>query len=112
MLAKLWFKCAAVFDPVTPKLVEPCKITWEAKYRDINLIIERPLKGDELVKRMKGWVTVNPSDVINIVNKYGKFVLNECGELFVELPDLDSFNNLKNELENNFQEEIILETLN
>ncbi len=111
MLAKLWFTCAAVFDPVCPKLLSPCAITWEAKYRDINLVIERPLKGEELVKRMKGWVTVDPYKVIEIVNKYGKFTLNENGELFVEIFNEKNFETIKNELLENFGDQITIEQL-
>lgn len=111
MNAKLWFKCAVVFDPVCPKLLTPCAITWEAKYRDIDLIIERYMKGEELVKRMKGWVTVDPYEVIDIVNKYGKFKLNENGELYVKLDNAENFLKLKDELYKNFQDEIILEKL-
>jgi hypothetical protein len=111
MKAKLWFRCAVVFDPVCPKLLAPCAITWEAKYRDIDLVIERPLKGEELVKRMKGWVTVDPYEVIKIVNKYGKFKINEQGELFVQLEDDSNFFPLKEELYKNFNEEIIFEKI-
>ncbi len=111
MKAKLWFRCAVVFDPVCPRILTPCAITWEAKYRDIDLVIERPLKGEELVKRMKGWVTVDPYKVIDIVNKYGKFKINESGELFVKLNNDEDFEVLKNELFSEFQDEIILEKL-
>ena len=111
MLAKLWFTCAAMFDPVCPKLLSPCAITWEAKYRDISLVIERPLKGEELVKRMEGWITVDPYKVIETVNKYGKFTLNEKGELFVEISNENDFETLKNELFENFKDQIILEKI-
>ena len=109
MLAKLWFTCAAVFDPVCPKLLSPCAITWEAKYRDISLVIERPMKGEELVKRMKGWVTVDPYKVIEIVNKYGKFTINENGELFVNIFEDENFDILKKILTDNFKDQISLE---
>ena len=110
MIAKLWFKCAAMHDPVCPKLLSPCLITWEAKYRDVQVVIERKFKGDELVRRMKGWVTVNPENVIEVVNKYGKFKINDNGELFVEIEDDENFGILKNELKEKFSDEIILES--
>ena len=109
MIAKLWFTCAAVFDPVCPKLLAPCAITWEAKYRKIDLVIERPLKGSELVKRMKGWATVDPYKVLEIVEKYGKFFLNEKGELFVNIFEDNDFDLLKNELFDNFKDQITIE---
>ena len=109
MIAKLWFKCAAMHDPVCPKLLSPCLITWEAKFRDVQVVIERKFKGDELVRRMKGWVTVNPEDVIEVVNKYGKFKINDNGELFVEIEDEKNFEKLKDELKEKFSDEIILE---
>ena len=68
--AKLWFRCAVVHDPVTPMVVRPALISWEAKSRRIDLIIERAFNGEELVRRMKGWVTVDPSQVIEIIKEY------------------------------------------
>ena len=38
---KIWFRCAVVHDPVCPKIVNPALIGWEAKYRKIDLLIER-----------------------------------------------------------------------
>ncbi len=111
MIAKLWFKCAAMHDPVCPKILSPCLITWEAKYRDVQVVIERKFKGDELVRRMKGWITVDPEEVIDIVNKYGKFKINEKGELYIELPDEISYKSLQKTLQKRFSEEVLLENL-
>ena len=52
--AKLWFRCAAMHDPVTPVVVQPAVIGWEAKQRTVELKIERAFNGEELVHRMKG----------------------------------------------------------
>ena len=68
---KLWFRCAAVHDPITPVLVQPAVIGWDAKNRQVDLTIERAFKGDELVMRMKGWVTVDVKKVIETVKKKG-----------------------------------------
>ncbi len=108
MKAKLWFKCSAMHDPVCPKILSPCLITWEAKYRDVEVVIERKFKGEELVRRMKGWVTVDPEEVIEVVNRFGKFVINERGELFVEIENEQNFLKLKEELQKKFSDEIIL----
>ena len=70
--AKLWFRCAAVHDPTTPIVVRPAVIGWEAKHRDVPLTIERSFKGDELVLRMKGWVTVDVKEVVAVVNRHGR----------------------------------------
>ena len=52
--AMLWFKCAAMHDPVRPVIKTQAAIGWEAKNRQVDLVIEGPLKGDELLKRMNG----------------------------------------------------------
>ena len=69
--SKLWFRCAAMHDPVTPVLVRPAVIGWDAKRRNVELTIERPFKGDELVLRMKGWVTTDVKKVAEVVRKHG-----------------------------------------
>ncbi len=111
MRAKLWFKCAAMHDPVCPKQVSPAIITWEAKNRDIQLVIERGFKGHELVKRMRGWVTVEPLKVLEIVERYGKFIVDDAGELYVEISDEENFQIMKESLYNEFGDEILLEKL-
>ena len=111
MKVKLWFKCAAMHDPVCPKLISPCLISWDAKYRDVQVVIERRFKGDELVKRMKGWVTVDPEKVLEVVNNFGKFIIDDKGELFVKLNNKDEFNKLKDELKKHFKEEINIEII-
>ena len=45
--AMLWFKCAAMHDPVRPVIKQPAVIGWEAKQRQIDLVIERSFKGEE-----------------------------------------------------------------
>ena len=51
--------------------MQPAVIGWEAKRRHIDLTIERAFKGEELVRRVKGWVTVDPSKVIDVINNFG-----------------------------------------
>ena len=38
---------------------KPAIIGWEAKQRQVDLTIERPFKGDELLKHMKDWATAD-----------------------------------------------------
>jgi hypothetical protein len=108
---KIWFRCAVVHDPVCPRIVKPALIGWEAKQRNIELVIERALKGDELVRRMKGWITVDPDKVIEIVNMYGRLRVLDDVELVVEVNDSDNFNKLQNEINRSFRNEVDLELL-
>jgi hypothetical protein len=110
--AKMWFRCAVVHDPVCPEVVQPAVIGWEAKQREISLVIERSFKGDELLRRMKGWITVDPERVIEIVNKYGRLKVLDDRELVVELEDESKFNPLQKELKDNFKNEVDMENYN
>ncbi len=109
--AKLWFRCAAMHDPVTPRLVQPAVIGWEAKKRQIELTIERAFSGEELVKRMKGWVTTDPTQVIEVVNKFGRLRLLEDSELVIELENMASLEGLQKALYSAFAGEVDAELL-
>jgi hypothetical protein len=60
-------------DPVTPIVLQPAIIGWEAKKRKVGTQIERAFNGEELLRRMKGRITVDPNEVIEVVNQYGDF---------------------------------------
>jgi len=107
--AKIWFRCAAVHDPISPILVHPAIIGWEAKQRQIDLTIERAFKGDELLRRMKGWITVDPSKVIEVVNEFGRLKILDDKELVVEMEDSERFDNLKKKLSSIFGNQIDVE---
>jgi len=47
--------------------------------------IERAFKGEELVSRMKGWITVDPSKVIESVRPHAKLKVLDDRELVVEM---------------------------
>ena len=83
--AKIWFRCAAMHDPVTPIVLQPAIIGWEAKKRKVGTQIERAFNGEELVQRMKGWITVDPKKVIEIVSRYGRLKVLDERELVVEV---------------------------
>ena len=85
--AKLWFRCAAMHDPVTPVIVRPAVLGWDAKFRDVDLTIERAFKGDELVMRMKGWVTVDVKKVVRIIARYGRLKVLDERDLVAEFRD-------------------------
>jgi len=107
--AKIWFRCAAVHDPISPILVHPAIIGWEAKQRQIDLTIERAFKGDELLRRMKGWITVDPSKVIEVINEFGRLKILDDKELVVEMEDRERFDNLKMKLSSIFGNQIDVE---
>jgi hypothetical protein len=98
-------------DPVTPKVIRPAVIGWEAKERKVNLQIERSFNGEELVHRMKGWVTVNPSEAIEIVRRFGRLKVLDDTELVVETEDEDRFQNLQKALQEAFGGEVDLEPI-
>lgn len=104
--AKIWFRCAVVHDPVSPIIVQPALIGWEAKQRQIDLTIERAFKGDELLRRMKGWITVDPAKVIEVVNEFGRLKVLDDRELVVEMENRESFDNLKKNLLSTFGNEV------
>jgi hypothetical protein len=109
--AKIWFRCAVVHDPVSPIIVQPALIGWEAKERQIDLTIERALKGHELLRRMKGWITVDPAKVIEVVNEFGRLKVLDDRELVVEIEDRASFDNLKKNLFSTFGNEVDVELI-
>jgi hypothetical protein len=109
--AKLWFRCAAMHDPVTPVVVRPALIGWEAKKREIDLTIERSFNGEELVRRMKGWVTVDASKVIEVVNRFGRLKILDDRELVVEMETQGDFERLQKALGETFGQEMDLDLI-
>jgi len=107
--ARLWFRCAAMHDPVTPVLVQPAVIGWEAQKRRVDLTIERAFKGDELVMRMKGWVTTDVKDVVDVVKKHGFLKVLDDRDLVVELETQKDYDALARDLEAKFGDQINLE---
>ena len=108
---KLWFRCAAMHDPVTPVMVKPALIGWDAKKRDVELTIERAFKGDELVLRMQGWVTVDVKKVIEIVKRYGFLKVLDERDLVVEVETEKDLEALNRELLKTFGDQLDLETI-
>ena len=107
--ALLWFKCAAVHDPVRPVLKRPAAIGWEAKYRQIDLVIERPPRGEELLARMKGWFTVDVMEAREIIKQHGTLKLLDDCHLVVETKDEADMDALEEKLAETFGEEMGLE---
>jgi len=107
--AKLWFRCAAMHDPVTPMVAQPSLVGWEAKRRRVDLTIERSFNGEELVRRMKGWVTTDPKEVIEVVRKYGKLKVLDDRELVIEAEKEEDMEKLNKELAEVFGGEVDVE---
>ncbi|HDZ23206.1 MAG TPA: hypothetical protein ENH70_01555 [Desulfobacteraceae bacterium] len=109
--AKLWFTCAAMHDPVTPVIVKPAVIGWEAKRREVDLTIERAFKGEELVLRMKGWVTTDVKEVIQVVKKFGLLKVLDERDLAVELESEEAYEKLQEELAAHFGDQVSVERI-
>jgi hypothetical protein len=91
-------------DPVTPIVVQPALIGWEAKQRKVELLIERAFSGDELIRRMKGWITADPAKVIEIVNRFGRLKVLDDKELVIEFEKMENLQNLQKALQNFWKE--------
>jgi len=109
--AKIWFRCAAMHDPVTPIVLRPAVIGWEAKKRRVGTQIERSFDGDELVRRMKGWITVDPKKAIDVVNQYGRLKVLDDRELVVEVEKVEDLQNLQRALREAFGSEVDAEPI-
>ena len=109
--AKLWFRCAAMHDPVTPIVVKPALVGWEAKKRRVDLTIERAFNGEELVRRMKGWVTVDPSKVIEVVRSHGTLKVLDDRELVIEIETMADFQRLQKALGEGFGDQADIELI-
>ena len=109
--AKLWFRCAAMHDPVTPVLVRPAVVGWEAKKRRVDLTIERAFTGEELVRRMKGWVTADPSKAIEVVNRFGRLKVLDDKDLVIEFEKTEDLQDLQRALSEVFGGEVDVEEI-
>ena len=109
--AMLWFKCAAVHDPVRPVVKTPAVIGWEAKQRQVDLVIERYFRGDELLVRMKGWVTADVVQVTDIIRQYGMLKILDDYDLVVETQEMADMQALANKLTELFGEEVWIEPI-
>ena len=109
--AKLWFRCAAMHDLDTPMVAAPARVGWVAKKRRVDLTIVRSFNGEELVKRMKGWVTTDPNEVIEVVRKYVRLKVLDDRELVIETEKEEDVDNLNRELAEVFKGEVDAELI-
>jgi hypothetical protein len=105
---RLFGRCRIYHDPVSPVLKSPAQIGWAARFRTIDLITPRKLKGRELLMRTRGWWTVEPTEVLETVEAHGKLVLGDSGELMVELADQKAVDALSTSLAERFADQVLL----
>jgi len=105
---RLFGRCRIYHDPVTPVMKEPARIGWNAWFRSIDLVTPQKLKGEELLRRTRGWWTVDPDDVARVVKPHGRVVVGEGGELMVEFPSKEDADRLAEELKKEFGEQVLL----
>jgi hypothetical protein len=98
-------------DPVTPIVLQPAVIGWEAKKRRVGTQIERAFNGEELVRRMKGWITVDPNEVIEVVNQYGRLMVLDDRELVVEVEKTEDIQKLQKAVQEGFEGEVDIEVI-
>jgi hypothetical protein len=105
---RLFGRCRIYHDPVSPVLRAPAQVGWSAWFRTIDLVTPQPLKGEELLRRTRGWWTVEPTDVAKAVKEHGRLVVGDGGELMVEFEDEKSAEALSEALESRFGDQVQL----
>jgi len=71
-------------------------------------VTPRKFKGKELLFRTRGWWTIEPSLVADVVEKHGKLVVGEKGELMVEFESKAKVGALSIDLTKNFDDQILI----
>jgi len=108
MRLRLFGRCRIYHDPVSPVAKEPPQIGWTAWFRTIDLVTPQPLRGEELLRRTKGWWTVEPEEVAEIIKDYGRLVVGKKGELMVELENEEKARNLAIALSEKFGDQVFV----
>jgi hypothetical protein len=105
---RLFGRCRIYHDPVSPVLKAPAQIGWDAWFRDIDLVTPRRLKGKELLLRTRGWWTVEPTLIADVVEAHGKLVVGEKGELMMEFETDQAAEALSAALKEKFDDQVFL----
>jgi hypothetical protein len=105
---RLFGRCRIYHDPVSPVLRAPAQVGWTAWFRDIDLVTPQKLKGEELLKRTRGWWTVEPNEIAEVVKRFGRLVVGDAGELMVEFADEKAVGDLAAALKERFGEKVQL----
>ena len=109
--ARVWLRCAAMHDPVSPCVVRPAVIGWVGKNRRIDLTIEREFTEVELLRRMKGWITINPKEAIELLESHGRLKIFDDGELVIEVETEEEFDLLTGKIVKHFKDQCDLERI-
>ncbi|MCX8118741.1 MAG: hypothetical protein N3G78_12550 [Desulfobacterota bacterium] len=105
---RLFGRCRIYHDPVAPVQRAPAQVGWEAWFRRIDLVTPQRLKGEELLLRTRGWWTVEPAEVAEVVKNFGRLVVGEAGELMVECLDQKTAEDLNRALAERFGDQVFL----
>jgi hypothetical protein len=105
---RLFGRCRIYHDPVSPVLLAPAQIGWNAWFRTIDLVTPRRLKGKELLMRARGWWTVEPSLVAEAVESHGRLIVGDQGELLVEFENEAEAEALWADLLRRFGDQVLL----
>jgi hypothetical protein len=105
---RLFGRCRIYHDPVSPVMRAPAQIGWDAWFRSIDLVTPQPLKGEELLRRTRGWWTVESTEIAEVVKKYGRLVVGDGGELMVEFEDERDAEALATALKEKFGDQVQL----
>ena len=105
---RLFGRCRIYHDPVSPVLRAPAQIGWEAWFRKIDLVTPQNLKGEELLMRTRGWWTVEPQEVAEVVKRHGRLIVGDGGELMVELTDQETAEVLSASLSERFGNQVLV----
>ena len=105
---RLFGRCRIYHDPASPVLIAPAQIGWDAWFRRIDLVTPRGLKGKELLMKTRGWWTVEPSEVAEVVEIHGQLVVGEKGELMVAFETPRAVENLSAALSEHFGNQVFL----
>lgn len=105
---RLFGRCRIYHDPVSPVLMQPAQIGWDAWFRKIDLTTPRRFKGKELLLRTRGWWTVEPEEISEVVEAHGKLIVGKNGELMVELDNLSKAGTLSAALKERFGDQVLI----
>lgn len=105
---RLFGRCRIYHDPVSPVLRAPAQIGWNAWFRSIDLVTPQPLKGEELLRRARGWWTADPLEIAEVVKKYGRLVVGDSGELMIEFKSQEDAEALTAALKERFKDQVLL----
>jgi hypothetical protein len=71
-------------------------------------VTPQEFKGEELLLRTRGWWTVEPKEVSEVIKKHGCLIVGEKGELLVEFTDQKAVETLSTALSERFGNQVLL----